>query len=79
MTGTKEISVVNDMDDEVMSVIDLGVEDGRVFVYGRLMGSWESKMYISPEGVASAIQLALRHPELLGFAAKLPELIGEKQ
>ena len=78
MAAMREIPVVNDMGDEVMSVIDLGVEDDRLFIYGKLMGSWESKMYVEPEGLVAAVQLMLSHPELLGYLKKLPSLTKAK-
>lgn len=78
MAEAKTVKVVNEMDDEVMSIEDLGVEGDRVYVYGSLMGAWKSKMYIDIDGLLTAVQLVLNRPELIGYVARAPKLVAER-
>lgn len=72
----KQVIVRSDNGSVVMSMSDLGVEGDRVYIEGALMGAWPSKMYVDTESIPVALQMVFSHPELLGFAKRLPEILA---
>lgn len=72
----KQVIVRSDNGSVVMSMSDLGVEGDRIYIEGALMGAWPSKMYVDTESIPVALQMVFSHPELLGFAKRLPDILG---
>lgn len=77
MADKQEIVIRADNGSVVMSMSNLGVEGDRLYIEGALMGAWPSKMYVDTASIPVAIQMALSHPELLGFVKRLPELLAD--
>jgi len=67
--------IVNDQGKPMIALKSLSRDGDRVEIVGSLLGQWDTTMYMDPEELVNAIQIAMNSPELLSYVLDLPKIM----
>lgn len=67
----KEVIIYSKQNENLVNITGVTTEDDQIIMQGKLMGAWESTMYVPPESVISTIKLFLK-AKLLWYIICLP-------
>lgn len=65
------VRIVNAESAEMVAIAALGIEEGRLYIDGTVMGAWPSRMFLEPGDVKSMVGMILRKPSVIGYALKV--------
>jgi hypothetical protein len=68
-------NIINDSGNALMSIKSLSRDGDRVKIRGSLLGQWDTDMYMEPDQLVNAIQIALNSPELIAYVLDLPDVL----
>lgn len=69
------VNIVNDMGTKLVSIKGLSSDGKRLKIRGLLLGQWDADMYMDPDQLINAIQIALNSPKLVAYLLDLPSVI----
>lgn len=77
MTQDEQLSanIVNDMGSKLVSIKGISSDGKRIKIRGSLLGQWDTDMYMEPDQLINAVQIALNSPELMAYVLDLPGVI----
>lgn len=68
-------NIVNDSGNALMSIKELSRDGDRIKIRGSLLGQWDTDMFMEPDQLVNAIQIALNSPELIAYVLDLPDVL----
>lgn len=68
-------NIVNDQGKPLMALKALSREGDDIKIRGSLLGQWDTDMFMSPDQLLNAVQIAMNSPELLSYILDLPSIL----
>ena len=68
-------NLVNDMGSKLVSIKGISSDGKCIKIRGSLLGQWDTDMYMEPDQLINAVQIALNSPELMAYVLDLPGVI----
>ena len=77
-TEVKGADIYSEEGRVVVSVTSMRREGDQVLMEGKLMGSWDAKMYMTPEAAVRMGKIML-NPSFIGFVLSLPCILRRRK
>ena len=72
--AARAVHIVSDIGADMMTLESFGREGDKLTVQGALMGSWSTKMFVSPQDAWQMIGMFLK-PQMIGYIFSLPFIL----